>query len=493
MFGPSHLGKLNAKLCWTFDLTEQTIHSQTTSFVFTESALSPFPRYGSSAIPFGGLGSMRGPTPLAPPPMSAASGKTDPYGLVRPPGAYPPPPGAIPVSSSAAWPLKSEASVISDRQRREAEERKLREKKLRERERMNRSAVVPTGPDGTLPQYLAQVGNIKSEERRRDASRSPVRSTASGSPGARSTASADLRSVESASVSPLIKRETRPSSAASFHHTSNGLDVKKEDEVSIIGEKPGINDLLNGRKKTELPRCGSAKDHRNPNSRPSSALPSASMARTSSAASDIFSRQQQLASLGANPYGLLPPPPPGFPGLGVYSGALGAAARPGLPPGLPPPPPTPGLPGAASIPGAAPVPGLDPFRDPYLAAAAAAAGLQGAAANPYLKDPLREVREREMMRLANPLGSMMEQERARLASAYPPGFFPPPGVHGAAAASAAAASIYGLTASASKLPPPGAAGSLYPGGFPPPQIPGLPPGMSLASAMNGHAAVSKPS
>ena len=91
---------------------------------------------------------------------------------------------------------------------------------------------------------------------------------------------------------------------------------------------------------------------------------------------------------------------------------------------------------------------MDPFRDPYLAAAAAAS-------NPYLKDPLREAREREMLRM-NPLGSMImsEHDRARMALAYPPGLFPPSATH------PAAAGLYGMSAAhlaagaAGKIPPP---------------------------------------
>merc|ERR1712223_293181 len=54
-----------------------------------ESALSPFPRYGSTSVPFGGLGSLRGPTPIHPP-LSAAippcAVKPDPFNLNRVPG-----------------------------------------------------------------------------------------------------------------------------------------------------------------------------------------------------------------------------------------------------------------------------------------------------------------------------------------------------------------------------------------------------------------------
>ena len=140
---------------------------------------------------------------------------------------------------------------------------------------------------------------------------------------------------------------------------------------------------------------------------------------------------------------------------------------------------------------------LDPFRDPYLAAAAAAS-------NPYLKDPLREAREREMLRM-NPLGSMImnEHDRARMALAYPSGAFPPSAAH------PAAAGLYGMSAAhlaagaAAKIPPPpaGAAlgaphlgmysaglGSLAGLGAAAAGLPGLTP--PLTPTVNGHAGAS---
>ena len=201
------------------------------------------------------------------------------------------------------------------------------------------------------------------------------------------------------------------------------------------------------------------------------------------------------------PYPSIPGlPPPGYPStdprtaaaLGLFPGLnhRAGAATP-LPPA-----------GGFGAPGLFP-PGLDPFRDHYLAAAAMGA----ATSNPYLKDPLREAREREMLRL-NPLGSMImsEHDRARMALGYPPGLFPP------SAASPAAAGLYGMSAAlaagAAKIPPPlgtpGAGPSLgapplgmysSPAGFPPHSalaglgaagvgVPGLTP--PLTPTVNGH-------
>lgn len=133
------------------------------------------------------------------------------------------------------------------------------------------------------------------------------------------------------------------------------------------------------------------------------------------------------------------------------------------------------------------LPGMDPFRDPYRAMA-----MYGS------KDPLREARERELLRL-NPLGSMImsEQDRARMASlGYPPVTAAPPGLFGphssmgmlgasgfpphssaavAAAAAAAAKSPYGLYHPPPPGFPPGAGGGL--GSLGPP---GMPPGMNGA-------------
>ena len=400
-------------------------------------------------------------------------------------------------------------------------------------------------------------------DRKREVSRSPVRSIASGSPGARSNTSSiapsDVRSVESASVSPLVKREnnlpneTRPLSASNnnrekggienthvgssdtshksnstpHHHSAVGLSsrstsandlpstVKKEDanEITVIGEKEG---LVNGRPGRSSLSNHISRDHHHsssihgghlkhdnpsrhhgstPSSLSSSALGSSgvkqesrrplsnpsrdsnsvkppSISQSSSLASslapnrstsELLALQQQAAAVSIAssiasgvPYPSIPGlPPPGYPG-----GDPRAAAALGLLPGLNhragAATPLPHA-GGFGAPGLFP-PGMDHFRDPYLAAAAMGA------TNPYLKDPLREAREREMMRL-NPLGSMImsEHDRARMALGYPSGLYPPP------APSPAAAGLYGMSAAlaagaASKIPPhfgaPGAASAL---------------------------------
>ena len=448
------------------------------------------------------------------------------------------------------WPLsgtKNEADIKKEKLRSEAEEVERREKQREREKRQQRSNEVrppPTGPDGTLPQYLATMG-VKSDsvhgDRKRDVSRSPVRSLPSGSPGARSNTSSiapsDVRSIESASVSPMVKRETvapsdsRPLSAsnnnrdkggiggnsdtshqnslASHRHSVSGLSsrstsvndlsssVKKEDndEIKVIGEKegipngrPGRNSLSNhsgkdhhhhhsssfhsGQTKTESASrqhsssslLGSSgpgatkQESRRPLSNPSrdtNSVKPSSLSQATSLASSLASMQQQAASVSIAsslaagvPYPSIPGlPPPVYPpsdprtaaALGLFPGLnhrAGAAT---------PLPPAAGFGAHGLIP-----PSLDPFRDPYLAAAAAAS-------NPYLKAEahLREAREREMLRM-NPLGSMImsEHDRARMALAYPPGVFPHSAAH------PAAAGLYGMSAAhlaagaAAKIPPP---------------------------------------
>ena len=596
-------------------------HPNITNIIYiSESALSPFPRYGSSTIPFGGLGSLRGPTPIHPPlsaviPPSAI--KPDPFNLSRAPGlSSSQTPSTTPSGIPPGWPTlsghKSDTDIKKDKERSETEERERREKQREREKRQQRSIDVkplPTGPDGTLPQYLATMG-VKNEvvagDRKRDVSRSPVRSIHSGSPGPRSNTSsvapADIRSVESASVSPLVKRESivpndsRPLSASnnnkdkgvigsvsgnsdtshqnnapSHHRHTSGLSsrstsandlssaVKKEDvnEITVIGEKGG---LLNGRpsRSSLSNHAGLARDHhhttnlhgghiktdspsrhhgsassfssipgggnnklesRRPLSNPSrdsnsvkppSISQGISLASASPAirctSSELFSMQQQAAAVSiassmatGMPYQSLPGfPPPGYHTQDPRTAAAlalfpGLSHRPGVATPFPPG-------GGFGAPGMFP-PGLDPFRDHYLAAAAMGA----AASNPYLKDPLREAREREMIRM-NPLGSMImsEHDRARMALGYPPGLLP----HSAASQ----AGLYGMSAAlaagAAKIPPPlgtpGAGTALgapplgmysSPAGFPPHSalaglgiagagVPGLTP--PLTPTVNGH-------
>ena len=512
-------------------------------------------------------------------------------------------PSTTPAGIPPGWPSlsgsKNEADIKKEKLRSELEENERREKQREREKRQQRSSEVrppPTGPDGTLPQYLATMG-VKSEvllgDRKRDVSRSPVRSLPSGSPGARSNTSSiapsDVRSIESASVSPMVKRETavpndsRPLSASnnsrdkagsgsirgssdtiqqnslvSNLHSVSGLtsrstsandlssSVKKEDnnEITVIGEKEGIpngragrNSLNNhtgkdhhhhhstsihsGQIKTDsssrqhsssslLSSASSAagaikQDSRRPLSNPSrdtNSVKPSSLSQSTSLASSLATMQQHAAMVSAAssltsgiPYPSIPGlPPPGYPpsdprtaaALGLFPGLNGRAGA------ATPLPPAAGF-GAHGLMHHA----LDPFRDPYLAAAAAAS-------NPYFKDPLREAREREMLRM-NPLGSMImsEHDRARMALAYPAGAFPPSAGH------PAAAGLYGMSAAhiaagaASKIPPPpaGAAlgaphlgmysaglGSLAGLGAAAAGLPGLTP--PLTPTVNGHAGAS---
>ena len=128
---------------------------------------------------------------------------------------------------------------------------------------------------------------------------------------------------------------------------------------------------------------------------------------------------------------------------------------------------------------------MDPFRDPYHALAMYGSTAAAAAAAAAAKDPLREARERELLRM-NPLGSMIlsEQERARLS--IPPLGAPPLPPH-------SAPGIFpGLATSNSGATKTSAAPSPSPLGMFPPPFPGLPtpprpPSAAAAGVLpNGH-------
>lgn len=223
----------------------------------------------------------------------------------------------------------------------------------------------------------------------------------------------------STSSSPSIVREQMPGTSS----TSLDLSFKKEEEVSIVGEKVN-NHVPNGRTSTD--------------NRPPSRHSSSKLARM----------QEQNKTLAAS----LARPPLSSPALGPPSAA--SAANPFGLPGLYPHLGHPGLQHHLF--------GLDPYR------AAAAASL-----NPYLQSRESLLRFNQLM--------MTEQERIRMGLNYPtapptPGLFPPPGAAGAMAKPPAPPSLgyppgfppgYGASAAA--------AASL---GLGP-----LPPGAGL----NGHA------
>ena len=191
------------------------------------------------------------------------------------------------------------------------------------------------------------------------------------------------------------------------------------------------------------------------------------------------------------------PNPFGYPGMMPPTSVSAADPRSlyanlmGLPPGSVFPPPH-GLPPGA-LPGASAASRLDPFADPYRSLA-----MYGAPG----KDPLREARELELMRMAgaNPLGSMLEQDRARLAAmGLPPhssAYLPPTSALGALGAGAAAQAAAYQSLGIPGMPPGGAKPSPF-GMFPPPAglgglgaLPGslgVPPRLTppLTPTMNG--------
>ena len=141
----------------------------TTLFLAPPGLAAAYPRYpapGGSQPPFGGLGlpamvpsshsapsghTIAGqharPGPLGPPPLASVGSPMDPrYAGYRPQ-----------TTSQAAWPLKSESSLLNHkekerreeedkvrRERREAEDRRMREEAQRARERRKQSAHSPT-------------------------------------------------------------------------------------------------------------------------------------------------------------------------------------------------------------------------------------------------------------------------------------------------------------------------------------------------------------
>ena len=187
-------------------------------------ALSPF-RYGSSASPFGGLGSLRGAAPPSAPGLPPHHMSADPFGLNRPP--YPTS-TASPSTSSSTWPLKSESSLLSnhEKQRREAEEKRLREDRERkQREKREREK---------LHQQQLRLSRGESPSHRPNGdprARSPLRHAAGllpPIPGLPNPASS------------LVKREEllRPASALDMRSPSL-LKRESDNEVTVISDKEG--------------------------------------------------------------------------------------------------------------------------------------------------------------------------------------------------------------------------------------------------------------
>jgi hypothetical protein len=436
-----------------------------------ESALSPFPRFGSPGVPFGGLGSLRDSANALGYGGLVMSSAGEIFGLPRPgfPPLFTQASMRSPSSLQGSWPLKSEAALLSKK-----------EKQRRETDIKYTPLPPPTGaaltPTGALPSlgqvpFLARNGSLTPKvnngngdaARRMDASRSPLRSSLS------STSPCSQRT----SVSPVVRGDLRMMpGAAHFTPPStsepNDLSLKKEDEVTVVSEK--LNNVhhqihhhvpnANGRSSVSLDRPSSR--HNTPNSRSGSVKPVVSAAASSLAASLA---RPPISSVGTsiNPYGLpshlTDPRTSGLAGL---------------------------YPGMSPHAGLSSLFGMDPFR--AAAAAAAAADPYRNALNPYMQNRESLLRLNQMM--------MTEQERIRMGiSSYPPGMFPPPPLGG------------GMAGMLGGKPPilPGAPHlGMYPGAacFPPgfgavsaASMAGLPPGSLGApgnppAALNGHMSTS---
>ncbi len=434
---------------------------------------------------------------------------SDPFGLTRPP--YSSAPGTTPTS----WPLKSESSLLSsqEKQRRESEERrqkeekerKQRERERKEREKREREFRERNGSLSSTPESL---------HRRRDSSRSPARPNSHAATGDQSPLvkrdehhplfghhlpphhrpssaldmSGRLSSSSSSFSSEAVKREgalaaandceitvisekdgnttiahqpagSGGSSTSSSHHPTNG----RASVSSIHSERsPSVSSLKKESAATKSTLHGGG---RAPSAAPASAAKATTAITTST--SSVFG-----AAAGA-----------GFPGLSPYATGL----IPPLPGASPLAPPSSLLAGGLAA---------DPFRDPYRALSMYGAAAAAAAA---AKDPLREARERELLRL-DPLGSMImnEQERARLAAlGYPPttpAGLPPTGLPSSLYPPTSLGMLPGaspLSAAASGLSkPPNPMSALY---HPPgPPIPGFPPGAAAAAALGSLGSLGHP-
>lgn len=311
-------------------------------FSFAEASLSAFPRFGASAVPFGGLGSLRDsqggpPNPLSYPGL-VSSAASDFFGLPRPP-SFPSlytsaaPPTTMASPGSMGWPLTS------------SDHKKIKPPSQTPPTPKDRASRPKESPSPRNNGVVRSNGGV-------EASRSP---------------SSMMRPPSTSSSPSIVRSEQLPSTS------SLDLSFKKEEEVSIVGEK--VNHVPNGR---------TSVDNRPP-SRHSS--------------NKVRENKTLAASLAR--------PPLSSPALGPPSAA--SAANPFGLPGLYPHLGHPGLQHHLF--------GLDPYR------AAAAASL-----NPYLQSRESLLRFNQLM--------MTEQERIRMGLNYPtapptPGLFPPPGASGA--------------------------------------------------------------
>lgn len=433
-------------------------------------ALAAYPRYpapGSTAPPFGGLGAIIPPggashlahprSNLGPPPLSSVPStlsSQDRYSAYR-----------APVSTVAGWPLKSESSLINhkekerrdfeekerfEQERRAKEKREAEERERKQKEDLQRSrdSDIRNSREG-FPAYVKEKDRNGDEAHRE---RSPLRMGSSPivNPSDNRTESPRVKtnaSFDANIASPLVKKDSesrsesnagvdmriggensasRPSSSLSHEITkpsdlslkSSELTKKEEkidNDISIIAEKEGNRSGANsvtGRTSVnsdhsisrlnglDIDPRASHRDHGSPivtNGLKSDSPSIKHIPSTIAHQSYMYPASQTRPAQA--------PVPPAMPSSAELLGrsSYGLAAHHMAPPSSMHDPRTlamfPHLMGQSlRAPNPFDYPSLDPFRDPYRM------DLLG-------RDPLREAREREIMRL-NPLGSL-ELERAK--------------------------------------------------------------------------------
>ena len=458
-------------------------------------AAASYPRYPSSAgpAPFGGLGGII--------PSPAVSGSHM--------GARPPPHHPLTTSTPSSYPPASgliHPGVSREREKEEADRRERERRHKEELEAARRDSEVRASREG-FPAYVRDRDrNGDTEVSHRD--RSPVRpeeAKTGSSPSVRGGMEAvDLSSTNQRSAADLSSTNhvsSRPSSVVGGPPGQvkpgdpGGHLTKKEericDDISIIAEKEGTRS--SGRASVSSDHSITRINGGQPGLDPVNGLKSDSPAASVMKAGGHHGHPPtSYLYPGAQPR---PGQPPGPPPASSYLASLAPPATPSHDPrslamfphmmGQSLRPPNPLDPYAAAAAAAVSYPGLDPYRDPFRL------DLLG-------RDPLREARERELMRLGSlgSLGTTMELERAKalslssagypsLAGAAYPGY---PATTLAAAQAAASASL-----AAHKM---GVAGvgvaphlsSLYPATHPgyPPSLAGYP--TSGLNGIPGHAA-----
>ena len=485
-------------------------------------AAASYPRYPSvAAPPFGGLGG------IIPSPMVSASHPAS----ARPmPGQHPSLAATSTPSSLAGYPSYPHGALAhpasrekEDRERAEAERRARRETEERQRDSEARSSR-----EG-FPSYVRDRNGDTEPPGARE--RSPVRSgqvkdrRGSGQPEAVTQAVVDLSTSQKPTDMSLTPRgplsdvtsgalvTSRPGSVVSRHSTPPALPVKHVtsselrqreericDDISIIAEKPGEGNRSGANSVTGRPVSVSS-DHSITRINGGPASGHENGLKSDSPASSGLKAHHSLPA--ASPYGgLYPGARPGQPPPPSAASSYLAAAAAGHH-GLAPPSHDPRT--LAMFPHMM-TGSLRPTLDPYSASYAAA--LDPYRADPYRldllgRDPLREARERELIRLGAPasLGSL-ELERAKaygLAGAAgagypglaPPSAYPgyPPTTFAAAQAAQAAASASLAHSHAQKMASAHGLGSLYPSSGLHPSLAGY-PGAALGypgPGLNGAA------